>query len=121
MEDIMAESPVSKWPLDFDALEKGSVIDTEDLERILGHKRTTAKYQFGVMALKDRIRKELSMRGIDAFVIQTRNTLKVLTDEEGSAYGHTRWNRGIATQMRANEGMRKIDVAKIPEDRKSVV
>jgi len=80
-----SELPVlEKYPLDFDALEKGDDIPAEKIREIIKHPPGTDEYRFALMALQERTTNELSERGLEVVIVQRKGALHVCTDKEAS-------------------------------------
>jgi hypothetical protein len=89
----------TKYPLDFDVLEKGSTISREVLEEIFSISATEdpKAYSFKLMALRDQI---IQRTGI--LVRSSNDTLVLMDDEEGADYNFGTFKkglRGIATSV----------------------
>lgn len=84
-------SKVQKYPLDFDALQKGDVIPADQLERVVGERKGTPAYEFKVLGLRDEIEEAC---GIVCRCIG--GDLTLLTDEQLDAYTVGRTTHHVA-------------------------
>ena len=72
-----------RWPLDFESLNPGDVIDTAHLEKLTGERAGTESYRLKLLALRDQIAKELGRRFDRTMVIvEERSCLRILTESE---------------------------------------
>lgn len=101
---------VERWPIDFDALGKGSEISVPELERIIGHPRSTTQFQLGTMALCDLISRHLLARGLIATVAVVKGAVRVLTDAEASVYLRKRRQHLLSGFVRTNYRTLAVDV-----------
>jgi hypothetical protein len=74
------------YPIDFDSLQKGSIIQPETLEHITGLKRDDIKYGLAVMRFSQTVREELRSRGLDVITCVRRSAIRILQDDEASRY-----------------------------------
>jgi hypothetical protein len=100
---------ISKYPLDFDQLSKGSTIPQSQIEEVLGMKADDPRYWKAVLTLRDRIRKELSQRGLCVTIKQSAGDLVILTDAEASIYNYTWASRHLSGYMRSHEQLLNVD------------
>jgi hypothetical protein len=108
---------VTKYPLDFDALGKGSTIPQSKIEEILGLKADDPGYWKGLLSLRDRIVKELEHRKLEVTVKQDNGDLVILTDSESSIYNYAWAGRHLSGYMRSHNRLLAVDVKNlsIPE------
>ena len=71
----------AKYPLEFDTLNKGDVISTEQLRSIFGKEMLDATFAFAVLGLKDRIEAET-----DIVCRMGAVGIRLLTDLEADVY-----------------------------------
>lgn len=109
---------VSRWPIDYDALRKGTTISRERLERITGKQAGTKDYQLKLLAIQSQIERELNQRGHAWTIKIQKDEIRVLTDAEASTYNH-------ALQVQARCAMEKryalnaaVDVSALGEDQR---
>jgi len=91
------------YPMDFDQLEKGSVITAEQLEQITGFDRKEAGFSLAVMRFSGRVTREMGARGIDVVTRVKKNKLHILEDDEASTYTAERgkiFYRGMCRSLR---------------------
>lgn len=84
--DSFMSNTLEKWPLDFDKLGKGDVIDPATIERWCGLPRTHEKYRFKLMELQSLIDRELGARGINVTVKIHKYGIIVLDDLSASEW-----------------------------------
>ena len=82
----------TRFPLDYDALEKGCYIPPDEIQAQCEHPRDTKKYQLYVLTLIETIRKHLYANGKSYTVKQDRDGIRILTDEEATEYNASRWD-----------------------------
>lgn len=107
-----------RWPVDYDALVKGSIIPAETLERITQKKRDSADYALAVLNLKERVEQELFDRNKHWTLRIHKGEIKVLTDAEAAVHNH-------AEQVRARRAMHRryalqlsVDVSRLEDDQR---
>ena len=83
---------LAKYPLDFDSLKKGDVINSETISSIYSVPVGSDKYKLGMLALQGQIEKELAIRGLLVTVKGFRYELKILTDPEAAIYNQKRFD-----------------------------
>jgi hypothetical protein len=105
-----------KYPLDFDALKKGDSISPHKLMEIVRANVGTPKYQFRVMNLERRIRREMACRGRPVNVAIVDGHLRILTDEESVPYMIRRWGVGERIMRRTLENEAIIDTGNLTEE-----
>lgn len=109
-----------KYPLDFDALKKGSSVSTKKLEEILDCKQHLAEFGFKTMQFCKNVNKRLLERNIDAAVVMQKKTLKVLTSSEAQDYVARNAEGAIGKFFRVSRlGLRSVDPSELSaEDRR---
>lgn len=76
----------TQFPIDFDALEKGSYIPPETLEHVFQVGRDMGAYSLKIVGMCNEIMRQLSDRGIDVVAKRHKSGIKILNDVEASAY-----------------------------------
>ena len=109
---------VIKFPLDFDTLDKGSVIPQSKIEEILGKKANEPGYQFELLELRNRILSELAHRGKKVAIKQDHGDLVILNDGEASVYLFTWEIRHLRGYMRKHDTLLAVDSTKLSLDEK---
>jgi hypothetical protein len=84
--DELTEHDIQYFPLDFDALQKGDSIPPDRLEKLTETVRGTDVYNLAVLALRERIIRELRDREKHFTVAMVKGSLRVLTDSEAALY-----------------------------------
>lgn len=108
---------VRRTPIDFDALELGSSISIDKLERILEMSRHLTKFQLAVLNLSTTISKYLTVKhGRFIAVAQVKGELRVLTDSERVEYHEKTMERARRDLRNGLRSMQSIDVTNITDD-----
>lgn len=105
-----------RYPLDFDALQKGQYIDCETLTHIFGVQPGTSLFSLETMKLKQRIeceRADLIARG-------EGQGLRILTDEEAGPYLHSRMASHVRGLAKTSQKRSRIDPNELDEDQRRV-
>lgn len=99
----------SKYPLDFDELQKGDVITTEIIEEAMGCKATERGFNFKMLALASLIEKHTG------FNVKAQNytELRILIDEEGVEHNAKTFQHGLNKLRRAGQIARQIDIEQL--------
>jgi hypothetical protein len=108
----------SRYPLDFEALEKGMTIEALELERIFGISRNDRMYAVKLMSLCNEIEKRSAEAGAPLHTKSEKGAIKILTDEEDSLYQSKRFKEGIDQSFRAQHKALVIDTENLSEPRK---
>ena len=88
---------VRRWPIDFDALQKGSFIPVEDLERAFRANRDTRAFNFKVMGLISDIRDFFKDRREQTVTVcQKDGGITVLTDEQAVNYNAAKFSEPVS-------------------------
>jgi len=95
------EPEAEPHPIDFDALERGMVVPSEQIERVYGHFYGTMKYAFDVMTLKKMIQDHFrDVKNDTVSVVETRGSLRILSHKEQDEYVQTDKGRAVARFIR---------------------
>ena len=108
----------SKYPLDFDSLEKGMTIDVAQLEHIFGIKQSDRMYAVKLMSLCNEIEKRSAATGAPLHTKSERGAIRILTDEEDAEYQAKRFKEGIDQSFRAQHKALVVDTNNLSEPRK---
>jgi hypothetical protein len=112
------------YPINFDALAKGSRIAPEEIERIFHLERSDKKYALRALALAERITHHFeTSRGEVVTVKMDADALRILTDAEAIVYNDTEYQRGLRKSFRAHRravgiDVRNLDAAEVEEHRR---
>jgi len=114
----MAITKTEKFPLDFDALDYGDVIETEVIENAFNIKRNDRSFGIALMNMGTVIQKEMAARGKPC-VTRTRND-KVIILKHGEAVDYTnrKFKAGIKKSIVAHAQSMRIDVSKLIDSEK---
>jgi hypothetical protein len=82
------------YPIDTDALHKGSVITPEEIQAIFHVQVGTSAYCVAALRLRNYITDRFAERNETVTVISDRNALRILTDPEAAEYNAKRF-RGL--------------------------
>ena len=104
---------VQKYPLDFDALKKGDVISVEQQEDIFKIKAANDAFAFKSLALRQRIEKELALRGLPVTVRHDHGALVICTDPDASAYNDRMRGKTLRAFGRAHRRNLAVDRSKL--------
>jgi len=102
-------------PWDIDTIDKGHTLSVHDLERLTGHRYGTTQYRFAVLALRQRLIRELRDVGRPACVAFVKEQLRVLTDTEAVAYTRENSDRGVRKVAQSHQQMLFVDAANLSE------
>lgn len=105
----------SKFPLDYDLLEKGSIITVDTLTAIFNLPADDQRFKLKCLALTGEITRQLSERGIEATVCQCRGAIKVLTDSEATSYNERQGLLGRRKIKRSFRRLVNVDVANLTD------
>jgi hypothetical protein len=102
-----------RFPIDFDRLEKGSVVTVAEVERIYGVKQGTDKYNLKALVLGEAIERALEGRGEHVTVKCEKGNLVVLRDAEASKYNASEAMRHLRGMERRHRQMGRVDVSEL--------
>lgn len=112
---------LSKYPFDFDTMQKGQLISAGELEQVTGEKSGTDKFDFAVLALRTTIETELWKRG-HMWTLSGKGCeggLKILTDAEAAVYNEERFKTGISIAAKAHGRALGVDVAELTAEQRA--
>ena len=98
---LVSTTTQTKYPLDTAGLTKGSIVDTETVERIANASRGTAAFHFWLLKLSRFIRRELRDRGQIITITTRKERIEILADAKASEY-NGRWFKHRQRGMRRN-------------------
>ena len=103
-------------PLDFDNLNKGDEISTEQIEEF-GRctVRDDKRFRLAAMALKTRVIRESRDRGKLFTVAIIKNRIRILTDEEAAIYNPRQFKHGFRHQLRALKRLTEVDASNLSD------
>lgn len=102
-----------QYPLDYDNLAKGSVVEAAECERITGVNQNSQRFAFALLKLKQRVQRDMERRGTPVTIKITANSLHVLTDAEASIYNAKQQTFGIRRQFRAHKRNLGVDATQL--------
>jgi len=110
----MANTEAEIYPIDVQALSKGDVIPVERIENITGETRGTPAFALATLGLRVRIENELRDIGTPMCLRGFQGeSLKVLTDEEASAYKDLRAKSHLRGLARSVRDLQEVDRSRI--------
>jgi len=112
------DSSATRWPIDFDAIQKGDTFTPARLEEIIGATRNANHYRFSVLSLRDRIMRELELRNRPATVAIIKGCLCVLTDEQASVYTQRQCCIKIRGHFRNLRRMRNVCIENLSAEQR---
>lgn len=104
---------VQKYPLDFDVLKKGDVVSVAQQEDIFQIKEAHDHFAFRSLGLKQRIEKEMALRGLPVTVRHDHGALLVCTDTDASEYNDKMRARTLRSFGRAHRRNLAVDRSKL--------
>ena len=99
---------VTKYPLDFELLEKGTRITREKLEDIFGCAPSEDEWSFKAMKLVADIKEKAGL-----LARQSKNSIVIMTDAEAAEYTHETFRRGIRKMGTSVRNRSLIDTAQL--------
>jgi hypothetical protein len=106
----------ARFPVDYDALGKGSVIPRDRLIAIIDARPDSPSFSLKVLALRQQIKRELADRGLIVSVALRRGDLCILADADAARYTarmHRLRRRGM---IRNHREALAVDVANLNAD-----
>lgn len=79
---------VTKFPIDYESLEKGDVISIAKIEHITGKKYPTQEYDLAALQLRHEIEREMEDIGYPVVTRQKQGNILILKDNEAAEYTH---------------------------------
>lgn len=111
----------SKYPVDIEALAKGSAIPAEYLEDAYGMRRETDAFRLKLLALKEKIESEKAGRGEPVTVVAERGGLRILTDSEAATYNPQRFRAGLSAARRSHSRTMAVDAENLTSDERAAL
>jgi hypothetical protein len=108
----------TRFPIDYDALNKGDTIPADRCEQILGIKQSVPRYALALLGLKERVEDELHERGKNWTLRTEKGALRVLTDAEASTYNHHESRRHRHALKRRFALGSAVDMANLTDDQR---
>lgn len=107
-----------KFPIDFDAINKGDEISTEQIEAIYGVRRDSAKFAIKKMTLANKIEEQMDARGQVVTVRCCVRGIRILTDSEASEHNSHETKRAIKKMGRCLTRISGVDPTEFKDDEK---
>jgi hypothetical protein len=115
MNEAALANGFSKYPLDFDQLEKGETLTCERLEVVTGKKPGTDAYRFAILGLQALIHERTPFTA----KTQADGSLRILTDAEASDHNDKLVSQGVRTVIFRHARAIVVDVGNLTEDQKA--
>jgi hypothetical protein len=112
-------SEANRYPFDLDKLNKGDLIPVNQIEKIVGVRRNTESYALKLMAVQQRLSRDLRNAGRNITVVTHKKGIKLLTDAEASQYNHLKVHQHRRAMLRGHYRNMEVDVAQLSEEQKS--
>lgn len=110
-----------KYPLDFDALQKGDVITPEQITEIFGIEPSDrSNYQWSLRSLARTIERQMQRRGRPVTVDIRGYSIHVLTDKEAIRANEDEYQAGWRRMKRRYKKMLEVDVSNLSVEDKKV-
>lgn len=99
----------SQYPLDFEALHKGQILEIEFLEKVFGTPYTRGdRWSFRLMSLQAQIHDKT-----DLSCCVDRDSIRILTDAEASQHNYQMVGRHVRGISRRTEKLLQVDRAQL--------
>lgn len=106
----------SRWPLDFDALQRGDLIPASKVEEIAGCTRDDRRYPMAMLRLSQQIRRHfMSERGDDVTVVSDHDDIRIHTMQEQAAYTRREDDRRRRSYVRNLRSGLSVDLSQLNE------
>ena len=112
----MTAAPAERFPIDMDALKKGSYIEPDIIERAYGTKREMADHQLSCLKLAKEIERYLRDRGFVWTLKQERGGLRILEDAEASEYNAQLGDKNLRSIVRVHNRQSHVDVGALSDE-----
>ena len=106
----------TRYPFDYDELDKGDIISAETLEELTGYERGTQDYNLQLMVLQNQIMDEMEVRDRPMTVRIHKGGLELLTDAQASVYNHGRGESGLRQMKGAVKRLGWTDMMKLTDE-----
>lgn len=99
----------SQYPLDFEALTKGQILEIEFLEKVFGTPYIKGdRWSFRLMGLQSQIHEKTNLS-----CCVDRDSIRILTDAEASAHNYCMVGRHVRGISRRTEKLLQVDRAQL--------
>jgi hypothetical protein len=110
-----SEDRVRKYPIDYDALQKGDELTAEQLRDVLGKKPGTDEFRFAVMSLQALIQEKTGL----TVKCTSDNGMRVLTDAEAAEHNRKLFAQNYRAMMFRHSLNAQVDVDNLSADQRS--
>lgn len=114
-----AESTLVRWPLDFDALSKGDIIDSGRLAEITKSQPGTSTYSLRLLQVKEQIERKLLQRDYPVTTKIEGQSLRILTDAEASEYNEQQAEQAVRKAYRSLRRQMNVDVRQLTAEQQT--
>jgi hypothetical protein len=116
----MITTQTKKWPLDFDALQKGTTVNATQcadiIYKIHGLIPQHRLYQVRLMELANRIEKELRERGRPVTTRIKAGAVEIVTDAQAVGLNGRRFKTGLRRSFRAHRRTVEVDARQLDSE-----
>ena len=111
---------IHPYPIDFASLDRGSGIEEATLRECIAHEPGTDQWTFGVLKVKDEVRKYFREERATVVAIRERaNSLEILTHEQTHAYVEQRERAALREYARRHLEDQHIDASHLSSEAKA--
>jgi hypothetical protein len=111
----MVAGIASRYPFDYEAIEKGDSFPVSEIESITKKEYGTKEYDFAIMTLQATVTRELEAIGKSYTVVIQKGGLTILTDTEATRYNDQRFMSGFKTMVGAHFRQMGVDTTQLEE------
>jgi len=108
----------TRIPIDVDALKKGQTIPVAEVEKLTGKTFGTTEYLIALMGLSQFIERAMNAKGLVVTVCTEKGSVKILSDEEASAYNMREFGRAMKKATRTHWRQLGVNTAEFTEQAK---
>ena len=113
-DENLEQTETEQYPLDFDKLEKGSVLPIDKCEELTGLKCDHRDYPLALLRLCDQIKRACDLRGKTLAFRCHQDTIEIMEDGIASHYYEKKIDRGQKMAKRAlGDKIRRVDVSQL--------
>jgi len=116
MSTTVAAGQPNRYPVDFDALNKGDVLPVAELEDIFRIKEGHKDFVWKSLNLKQQIERELADRGRPVTVRNDHGALVICTDEDASDYNHRQRKVALRKLGRSHKRSLQVDRSSLSKE-----
>lgn len=110
---------VERFPVDYEALQKGDVITVERLEKITGKSHGTVAHQLGVLQLMGQIERDMWAANKRVTLKLDKGAIVVCTDSEAAIKNARDFMLGLRKLSRSHVRNQFVDVSQLADDERA--